>query len=555
MSAALDDPHAVQHLPQRPAIHPGQALDSYLEHVAAANHMTPFELANKITRAADTTRFLMLSPTEATLRTLTALTGQSTEQLKHATLKHYDGAGLDLSGLDPHNQSSYRTVAGRGWLPGNSSQLCPRCLKETSAWQLAWRLPTTTVCTKHRRYLIGTCPGCDKPFRAAGHGFIRLVGASLVCGNPDGARGRHCRTELTTLAAKRADPACVGRQERYDRAMVGGAAMVLGHEIEAVAYHRVLRSLTVLVLHIATVATDPQRMPQWARRLNQGSSPAPSERAPRWGLAPPHDPAVRSRVLTTADEILGADDLHAAARLLDPWAEAIPLTPDGFLGWVGDHMVPDPLATQLVMATYAPRRRLSRALDDMEPMPPRLEDIPQVIPQDLYDRYLIGMCRARRENVRSFAALCLARTHPGVDTWSHAARALDLDPEIGRRAAQTCTTAMTAAPGPFVAALTALANHLPDLNHRVCEQRVRDLGQTDEWFTTWVHERRPGTRPSSKAHALTWLWLVTAHGHISTSPGPARPLDARGRAYYRRFAQGLTADQQASLTRAIETRA
>ncbi len=555
MSAALDEPHTVQRLPQRPAIHPGQALDSYLEHVAAANHMTPFELAKKITRAADTTRFLMLAPTEATLRSLTALTGQPGEQLKHATLKHFDGAALDLSGLDPHNQASYRTVAGRGWLPGNSSQMCPRCLKETSGWQLAWRLPTTTVCTKHRRYLIGTCPGCNKPFRTAGHGFIRLVGASLVCGNPDGARGRHCRTELTTLTAKRADPACVGRQERYDRAMVDGVATVFGHETCAGAYHRALRSLTVLLLHISTVATGPQRMPPWARRLNQGSSLGTIERAPRWGLAPPHDPAVRSRVLTTADEILGADDLHAAARLLDPWAGAIPRTPDGFLGWVGDHMVPDPLATHLVMAAHAPRRRLSRALDDIEAVPRRLEDIPQVIPQDLYDRYLIGMCGARRENVRTFAALCLARAHPGVDTWSHAAQALGLNPEIGRRTAQTCTSSMKTVPSRFVDALMDLASHLPDRNYRVGEQRVRDLERTDDWFTTWVQEHRLGTRPSSKTHVVTWLWTVTAHGHISTSPGAPRTLDARGRAYYRRFAQSLTPDQQTALSRAMESRA
>lgn len=555
MSAALDDPHAVQHLPQRPAIHPGQALDSYLEHVAAANHMTPFELANKITKAADTTRFLMLSPTEATLRSLTALTGQSTEQLKHATLKHYDGAGLDLSGLDPHNQSSYRTVAGRGWLPGNSSQLCPRCLKETSAWQLAWRLPTTTVCTKHRRYLIGTCPGCDKPFRTAGHGFIRLVGASLVCGNPDGARGRHCRTELTTLAARRADPACVGRQERYDRAMIDGAAMVFGQETRAGAYHRALRSLTVLFLHIATAALSRETLPSWTRRLGQSLSAETAERSHRWGIAPPRDTIVRSRALTSADHILGADHVEIAARLIAPWVEAVPRTSDGFLGWVGDHMVPDPLTTRLIVAAHAPKRRLSRVLADSPAMPRRLEGIPQVIPEELYEHFLADLCKARPENVRTFAALCLARTHFGVDTWSRAAQALGLDPETGCKTAQTCTTAMTAAPDRFVDALTDLAIRLPDHDYRVCEQWVRQRGQTDDWFTAWVQEKRPGTRISSKTHVLTWLWTVTAHGHISTSPGATQPLDAQARASYRRFAQSLAVDQLAALTRATKTHA
>nr|WP_257908675.1 hypothetical protein [Janibacter limosus] len=205
------------------------------------------------------------------------------------------------------------------------------------------------------------------------------------------------------------------------------------------------------------------------------------------------------------------------------------------------------------MAVHAPKRRLSRILADSAAMPRRLEGIPQVIPEELYEHFLADLCKARPENVRTFAALCLARTHSGVDTWSRAAQALGLDPETGCKTAQTCTTAMTAAPDRFVDALTDLAIRLPDHDYRVCEQWVRQLGQTDDWFTAWVREHRRGTRPSSKAHVLTRLWTVTAHGHVSTSPGAPRPLDARGRAYYRRFAQSLTADQQAALSRAMES--
>lgn len=555
MTVEPADPRGLHRLPRRPALQPGEALDSYLEQVAAANYLPTSELITSITRATGTTRFLMLVPSDSTVRALASLTGQSADDLRNATLHHYDGNALDLTGLDPFRPTSYRTVAGRGWLPGNGSQLCPACLEEGCGWQLAWRLPTSTVCTRHRCYLIGTCPGCRKPFRATRQGFLRPVGASLVCGNPDGVRGRHCRAALTVLVAKGADRACVERQSRYDQAMIAGATVALGSELEAGAYHRALRSLTVLMLHIATATTDRRPLPLWTNSLQQLHSHGAGERSPRWGVAPPNDTIVRSRALTTADQVLSAGDTPTAVHLLAPWAAAAPRSPSGFLGWVGDHMVPDPLTTQLVMATHAPRRRLSRTLDDAERMPPLLEGIPQVIPEELYEQFLTRMCGARPENVRTFAALCLARTHFGVDTWSRAAQALGLDPETGCKAAQTCTTAMTAAPGRFVAALTAVANHLPDRNYRICEQQVRDLGRTDEWFTAWVQENRPGTRPSSKTHVLTWLWLVTAHGHISTSPGATQPLDAQARAYYRRFAQSLTVDQLAALSRATESRA
>ena len=57
----------------------------------------------------------------------------------------YYGTSLDLHGLDPAHQSSFRTIAARGWIPGHGTQICPQCLADDGIWRITWRLPTTTV--------------------------------------------------------------------------------------------------------------------------------------------------------------------------------------------------------------------------------------------------------------------------------------------------------------------------------------------------------------------------------------------------------------------------
>lgn len=551
MTVILADPRGVRRLPRRPTVRTGEALDSYLEQLAAANHMTPAEMLQRIKRSTDTTRFLMLDPTAATLHSLKTLTGHSAEQIQQATLKRYDGTAIDLTGFDPHTQASYRTVAGRGWLPGTGSQICPQCLDQSGAWQIAWRLPTTTVCTRHRAYLIDACPDCGKAFRSSRHNFLRPIGQSLLCGNPGGARGRHCRLDLTSLRAMTAHDDCLVRQQRFDRALADGTAVVLGEHRQANEYHRALRSLTVLLLHIATAASTYEVLPRWAQALNQPIQRSAPDRAPRWGLAPPSDTALRSRFLTVADSILAASSLDEAVRGLAMWTEAVPKTPDGFLGWVGDHTLPDPVVSRLVMAVHAPRRRLSRALDAARPLTPRVGNIPQVIPQDLYDRHLVGLFTSRSETVRTFASLCLARTHPCVDSWAAAAVALGLPPALGVRTAQASTAAQTAGSDVVAHALVAVAAGLQDQDYRVLEKSVHALAASEGWFETWVSTHRPGTRTSSRGHAITYLWTAVAHGHVVTSPAWPQPPTAEQRARWRRFAGRLTSNQVAALNEVL----
>ena len=227
--------NADSHLPALVDLAPGEALDAYLERVADANYLTTARLIEMVRAGHDTTTaYLMLAPTRATLERIARLTGADAAALQNATLAAYDGTSLDLRGLDPAHQSSFRSISARGWIPGHGTQICPTCLADGGIWRITWRLPTTTVCRAHGTYLLATCPGCQRPFRDQRHSPLRVVGPQMVCGNPLGQGPRkQCRVDLTTLTAELADEDCLQRQARQDAAEAGGTVATFAGGLDA----------------------------------------------------------------------------------------------------------------------------------------------------------------------------------------------------------------------------------------------------------------------------------------------------------------------------------
>lgn len=455
-------------LPIRLELVDGQGLDCYLEHVSTANHIPAGTFMRHLDASTDTTRYLLLSPTARTADVLTRLTGATPQALRAATVAAYDGLAVNLVGLDPTRQSSYRTVAARGWVPGRGTQACPRCLTETGRWDIGWRLPATTVCLRHQAYLVAECPGCRRPFRDRTRP-LRPVGPVTRCGNALGARGRYCQVDVAALEPTLADPDCLDRQDLQQQAIDQDQASIMGRSASSLTWHEDVRSLTALLLHIATAAPDRTDLPQWAK---QASAREGSEgRAPRWALAPPPDVATRSRAMTQAHNVLGAPNLETAVSRFVAWADLVPETPDGFLGWVGDHTRATPNVTRLVMATHAPRRRISRLLDASPDLTRGLDGVPPTVPGSLYLRYLADLFTSRPAEVRTFAALCLTRTHPDIQTWAEAISALDLEPSAGARVVQSCTAGMTASPQEVITMLGGVAEELLGDRSRVAESR------------------------------------------------------------------------------------
>jgi hypothetical protein len=467
------------YLPTLIALAPGEALDAYLERVADANYLSTARLIEMV-RAGDdtTTAYLMLAPTPATLERIANLTGANTAALQNATLAAYDGTSLDLSGLDPAHQSSFRTISARGWIPGHGTQICPACLGDDGIWKTTWRLPTTTVCLTHGTYLLATCPGCQRLFRDQRHSPLRVVGPQPLCGNPLGQGPRkQCRVDLATLTAEPADNDCLQRQARQDVADAGGTVATFAGPLDAPEFTTTLRSLTALLLHLSAATRTPNSLPPWARDVAVAGTTA----VRRWSIRPPQDPVLRSRALTAADHILAAEDIDAAATRFGNWLQHIPEVPEGRLGWLADHTRMTPTLTRLVMAAHAPRRRLSHLLDQSPPLTASTRQIPQVLPARLVDEYLAGLFDARPATVGLFASLCLARTHPHIHSWADAARELGLQPELGERTARASSASLTGAPHDVVKALGAAAREL-GVDFRDLEDRVRHLARATRWF-------------------------------------------------------------------------
>lgn len=536
--------NADNHLPTLVDLAPGEALDAYLERVADANYLTTARLIEMVRAGHDTTTaYLMLAPTPGTLARIAHLTGVDTAALQNATLAAYDGTSLDLRGLDPGHQSSFRSISARGWTPGHGTQICPQCLGDDGIWRTSWRLPTTTACRTHGTYLLATCPGCQRPFRDQRHSPLRVVGPQAVCGNPLGQGPRkQCRVDLTTLTAEPADEGCLQRQARQDAADAGGTVPTFAGQLDASEFTTTLRSLTALLLHLTAATRTPHELPSWACDV----ADADTDRVPRWSIRPPQDPALRSRALTAADHILAAEDIDTAATRLGSWLQHVPDVPEGRLGWLADHTRMTPTLTRLVMAAHAQRRRLSHLLDHQPPLTATTRLIPQVLPEHLVRDHLAGLFDSRPTTVGLFASLCLARTHTHIHSWADAARALGLQPELGERTARACSASMTASPADVVAVLGDTSRAL-EIDCRELEDRVRRLARTKRWFTHWARANRPGTRPISHVYAVQWQWLNVAYGQVTSAPAAGAPWS------YRKFARSLTTEQTQTLAEIVLT--
>ena len=541
-------------LPVSLAPRPGEAIESWLEHLADANGLTTAQLLTLIRRDGVSTRYLTLAPAPGTITHLAALARVDPDAVAATTLAAYDGTALDLTGLDVDDRHSYRQVAARGWAPAHGTQICPACLADTNTWQSAWRLLIVTACIRHQSLLVAQCPSCRRPFRDQRHSHLRRVGAVPVCGNPLGAGPtRQCQHGLTTITQEFAAPAVLAMQARVDTALTRAQLQVLGLPADAAAHLRDLRHLTTLLLHLAS-QPGADKVADWAATL-----PA-STGTRRWGIRPPDDPGIRGHALATADEILAAPDLDAAVKLFIPWVARTPTTPEGPLGWLADRTVMTRTLTRLVIAAQAPHRRMSHHLDTQEhPTVVDTRGIPQVIPATLYRQHLAGASSASETTVRLFASLCLARTHPDVTSWAKAAEILGMPAAMGVTCARTCSATMLVDSTQWARRLDAVWDGLRDersptgrWNYRNYEAEIAHRRPLYRWFDDWVKGCRPATRPESRGHALTWQWVHLAHGHLHTSPSwRGRRPNAAERANYRKFETSLDEQQQHALRSAL----
>ena len=510
----------------------GEALDGYLERLGAANALPHPALVQRLSEAGAPTAFLSVAPAEPLIANLAALTGLDPVALRCCTLASM--VGVDTDGLDPANKNTWRRVAARGWPPAHGTALCPRCLDDDGIWRLSWRHPWVTTCTQHRLWLIDHCPTCGRRFRSHRTPLRAVDTSPDRCGNPGGARGRGCQQRLGNLETASAPAAVLVAQHRIDDALQGRPVAVLGDLMDPRDYLRELKSLAVLLLHLA-VQPGSEDLAAWASTARADSERSAGAGGVRWGLAPPANLQLRGQALAAVDGILRTDSTDDAADQLHPWTELTPATNDGQLSWLADHTTMTPLLTRLVMAATSSRRRLATLLDNSGSLLP-LTAVPQVVPASVYAMNVSGMLDVTARTGRLFVSLCLARQHPGNLTWAGSAAALGLLPELGSKTARACSADLLVSGADFIAALTQVANELdPAVDYRAREDAVGRFVRRRGWYRPWARIHLPGSHTASQQYAVTWLWTEYAHGHIDTSPGWQHPSGRHDRAHYRAY--------------------
>ena len=168
----------VRTLPRRVAPTDGEALDSWIEAVAA-RHQAPF--------GDVLTRYGLAAPHVPIATWLRSLSDEQTSRIADAsgvdprvvtamTLARYTGCFAD-----PNRQ---RNALHMQWVCQSGSRMCHRCLDDTDGrWQLRWRLNWSFACVHHRCLLSVVCPQCNRPQRRHPHA-PRAIPRPGYCAQP-----------------------------------------------------------------------------------------------------------------------------------------------------------------------------------------------------------------------------------------------------------------------------------------------------------------------------------------------------------------------------------
>lgn len=482
----------------------GEALDSYLERLAAANDTPTPALTRRLQLAAVTPAQLRYSPP--------------------VTPGPAGGADWSLAGKRPPGVSN-------GWDAGAIVQACPACLGTIGAWLAGWYDPTVTICLTHHVLLATGCPGCGQPLRNQRAPLRTVTGT--VCGNPLGAgRGPRCDTDLADLPATAADEDVLTQQRTYQRsAGAGDGARLLGERVTRQEYRAELIALAVLLLHINDTT---QRAADGATR--------------RWFLSAPTSSTIRAAVLAEAHRIVTAPTGPAAAEEFAAHFARIPTTWEGPTTWAFEHTTPTDRVARIIRIASGTRTRLSYQLDHHETLaglPSSL--LPQVIPAR--HRHLLDGSGLSPGTAAAFATICIARAAAAGTTWAAAAESLGLQGDHGTDLAHAATSRLTCGPAAWITRLEHLVHALliDDIDYRARERAVRSIAADPASLITELQKVRPGTRTSSTPFAICALWETWAGGQLETSPAHSSLATRQQKANYRQFRNSLRPEHFAAV--------
>jgi hypothetical protein len=538
-------------LPLRVGIVDGEALDSWLEHLARRNNLAVRRLLP------------VLGLPTAAVAGHDALVRRTPPPLLRRMERQ---AGLDPGRLDAAVLEAYSHL---GWEPLHGSRYCPACLDQSGGrWPRTWRLPWVFTCTTHDVLLADLCGGC----------------------------GRLPRDQLSAAAGRHAPGTCPNLRERDH---------TCGHDLTAApvvslnADSPFLAAQHWIDARLAEAVADPrarvddlrdlQAMATWIRRRTTVEDytehgPAAVEaftafmRTRRDGRRPfEHQfthPLLVAPVLTRAVTLLRTTDPAATLQLLRPL-----LCDPG-------HHHPDPghhhpvtvsehtwrtltpgLRTRLLHAVDAelpPLERLryrsvapaARLPDPHEgPAPERARWIPQLLWPSWSVRLTPPHARAHQSDAFR-NALATALLLPG-----HPQRQLrDVDADLRSRDPALALTLATVTLGRLQAAghhdvltaLVRLADYLDEYGAPIDYQRRRALGldgvlPADQWQALALHAGEHPGQQRRHLDASRYLSALLTGNDLRTTSGRLGVRSAADRSTHLAFVASITPALRAGL--------
>lgn len=323
----------ITRLPVRVTPGADEAMDSYIERVAAANALPITPFTHHLKRLSGSTlRFLNAAPSPALVDTLAGLTQAPASALHQLTLSRYEV----VPRIDNQHRYAARTASAKGWFSLIRTQACPACVSEGQPWASYWRLPWVVACLRHACLLMTRCPGCGMKLRSTRLQGLRASGFTSLCGNPR-ATGRvpQCEHDLGTTSRTPAGESVLAQQQGVLEALRGGTVLCHAEPVTGTEYLRRVRSVAVLLFHTVAISTATG-LPAWAQQLRAEAQARTKARGPRWGVSAPDCPQLRAAAFLIAHQIL-TGSVGAGRGSLDTWLDLVPPSNEGTRAWAEDH--------------------------------------------------------------------------------------------------------------------------------------------------------------------------------------------------------------------------
>lgn len=156
----------------------GETLTSYIQRLAYANNISPYELWSKFNKnilSMKSSSTLDWAPGKLILvdriAEVACLSSKDIYNMTFTTV---------LRKLGVSSNDTYTVRALTGLLEFNK-KYCPLCIKEKPFYRLIWQVKEISICEKHSIKLLKECPKCKKPLPCLSD--IAMIGNCGLCGS------------------------------------------------------------------------------------------------------------------------------------------------------------------------------------------------------------------------------------------------------------------------------------------------------------------------------------------------------------------------------------